>query len=150
MSVCLPPGTVLPVFGGPQTGKSTFLRTLAHLNGASWLESRTPASVRCAESSVVLLDNPLSTTAEQIHTADELLAAGAVLIVAVPYPGPALSRLPLEWGLRTSSQGVVVRPQRAMDAEMFGIRLDTAGSEPPGRAVLINGGHREWFQFPGL
>lgn len=86
--------------------------------------------------------------ADQLHIAGEALTAGAVLIVALPYPGPAVSRLPLEWGLRTTQQGVFLRPQKVNDAELFGVRLDTAGSEPPGRAALIDGVRREWFQFP--
>ncbi|WP_181036051.1 FtsK/SpoIIIE domain-containing protein [Arthrobacter sp. N199823] len=171
--VRLEPGAVLPVVGGPQTGKSSFLRMLAHVNGANWLDAlasnsgsmgtgsagtysesasfrgtdpAAPRSTRAGQ--VLLLDNPLSMAADQLHIAGEALTAGAVLIVALPYPGPAVSRLPLEWGLRTTQQGVFLRPQKVNDAELFGVRLDTAGSEPPGRAALIDGVRREWFQFP--
>lgn len=148
VSVRLEPGTVLPVLGGPQTGKSSFLRMLAHLATATWL-SDVPADTSFdTASKVLLVDNPLTLAAEQLQIANQYLAAGGVLVIALPYPGPAMSRLPLEWGLRTAQQGVVLRPQRATDGELFGVRLDTAGSEPPGRAVLIDALRREWFQFP--
>ncbi|ALO66303.1 hypothetical protein AS189_07130 [Arthrobacter alpinus] len=171
--VWLEPGAVLAVVGGPQTGKSSFLRMLAHVNDASWLVALAadfgsagtgsagtgsenasfpgtdpPAPISTRAQQVLLLDNPLSMTADQLCIAGEQLSAGAVLIVALPYPGPAVSRLPLEWGLRTAQQGVILRPQKVSDAELFGVRLDTVGSEPPGRAVLIDGVRREWFQFP--
>lgn len=153
--VRLEPGTVLAVVGGPQTGKSSFLQMLAKLNVAIKLDSLLPDSDATVSSAafsaaarVILVDNPLSLTSGQLQTASAQLAAGAALVVALQYPGPALSRLPLEWGLRTLQQGVVMRPQRAMDAELFGIRLDTTGSEPPGRAILIDGARREWFQTP--
>lgn len=147
VSVRLEPGTVLPLLGGPQTGKSSFLRMLAHLATATWLSDVSADTSFDTTSNVLLADNPLTLAAEQLQIANQYLAAGGVLIVALPYPGPAMSRLPLEWGLRTAQQGVVLRPQRATDGELFGVRLDTSGSEPPGRAVLIDALRREWFQF---
>lgn len=148
VSVRLEPGTALPVLGGPQTGKSSFLRMLAHLATATWLSDVSVDTSFDTTSKVLLADNPLTLAAEHLQIANQYLAAGGVLVIALPYPGPAMSRLPLEWGLRTAQQGVVLRPQRATDGELFGVRLDTAGSEPPGRAVLIDALRREWFQFP--
>lgn len=148
VSIRLESGTVFPVLGGPQTGKTSFLNMLSHLNDAVWLSDDQADFSPDVANQLLLLDNPLALKPEILRLASEQLAAGAVLAVVLPYPGPAASRLPLEWGLRTPQQGVVLRPQRASDADLFGVRLDTAGSEPPGRAVLIDALRREWFQFP--
>ena len=87
-------------------------------------------------------------TPQELAAASRRLAAGTSIVAAFPYPGPALGMLPLEWGLRTAQQGIVLMPQRAGDAELFGVRLDTMGAEPPGRAVLLERGRHRWFQFP--
>lgn len=146
----LAPGTVLPVVGGPGTGKSSFIRALALLNGG-FIGRFPPGSAEEAEADGILwLDDAASLKPEELQQATRSLASGAAIVAVFPYPGPALSMLPLEWGLRSPQQGVVLRPQRPSDADLFGVRLDTAGAEPQGRGVLIDRGRLSWFQFPDV
>ena len=142
--VALAPGTVFPVLGSPGSGKSSFLHALEQLNCGSVRAVRQTGH----DPGTLFLDDAASLTSLQLQQARDGLAAGMVLVVAFPWPGPALSSLPLEWGLRTAQQGVVLRPQRSGDGELFGVRLDTAGAEPLGRGVLLDRGPRSWFQFP--
>jgi S-DNA-T family DNA segregation ATPase FtsK/SpoIIIE len=134
ISILLAPGAVLPVLGGPGSGKSTFMAAVRELN-------RTPECMLWADDATMLQP-------EALQAISRALAAGRSALVAVPNHLPTLARLPLEWGLRTAERGIVLRPARAQDGELFGLRLDTAGSEPPGRAVLVDRGRTEWFQFP--
>ncbi|WP_171814530.1 FHA domain-containing protein [Arthrobacter dokdonensis] len=130
----LAPGIVLPVLGGPGSGKSTFMAAVRELNGA-------PERILWVDDAVLLAPDQLQAVSRQV-------AAGSSALVAVPNHLPSLARLPLEWGLRNAEQGIVLTPRRQQDGELFGLRLDTAGSEPRGRAVLVDHGQTEWFQFP--
>ena len=140
----LSPGTVLPVLGGPGSGKSSFIQALADLNGSSTDVNFYPDEA----TGLLWLDDAESLTSQDLQQVNDGLAAGMVLLAAFTWPGPALSSLPPTWGLRTAQQGIVIRPQRCSDGELFGVRLDTAGAEPPGRGVLLDRGERAWFQFP--
>ncbi|MFQ4147187.1 FtsK/SpoIIIE domain-containing protein [Arthrobacter sp. LAPM80] len=162
VGLALAPGTVLPVIGGPGSGKSSFLAALALLNGSSMagaagaaepdaLYRMAPAGepdIAVQDAGILMFDDAASLPPTELQAATQALALGTSLVAAFPYPGPALSALPLEWGLRTAQQGVVLMPQRPGDADLFGVRLDTVGAEPPGRAVLIEHGRHTWFQFP--
>ncbi|AIY01285.1 hypothetical protein ART_1686 [Arthrobacter sp. PAMC 25486] len=170
VTTTLAPGSVLPVIGGPGSGKSSFIRVMEGLHqrwggagaGRPDVGDRaggvdgTPAGVDGADNTdsdggpgtIYWLDDAASLSPQELAGATRKLAAGAAIVAAFPYPGPALSMLPLEWGLRTAQQGIVLMPQRVGDAELFGVRLDTMGAEPPGRAVLLERGRRRWFQFP--
>ncbi len=130
----LAPGIVLPVLGAPGSGKSTFMAAVRELNG-------TPQRILWVDDAVLLAPDQLQAVSRQV-------AAGSSALVAVPNHLPSLARLPLEWGLRSAEQGIVLTPRRQQDGELFGLRLDTAGSEPRGRAVLVDHGQTEWFQFP--
>lgn len=146
----LTPGTVMPVVGSPGSGKSSFLRAMIQLNGGTLLG---PASLLPAgpePGRPLWLDNAAALSPELLHAAGQWLDAGGSVVAAFDHPGPALSRLPLDWGLRSAQQGIVLRPQRAGDGELLGVRLDTSGGEPPGRAALIERGRIFWFQFPLL
>lgn len=144
VQVALAPGTVFPVLGSPGSGKSSFLQALVQLNGGL---NRTVYQQEQG-SGLLCLDDAASLTSLELQQARDGLSAGMVLVLAFPWPGQALSSLPLEWGLRTAQQGIVLRPQRCGDGELFGVRLDTAGAEPLGRGVLLDRGSRSWFQFP--
>ena len=144
VQVTLAPGTVLPVLGSPGSGKSSFLQTLEYLNSSS---SRATLQPHVAPR-LLWLDDAAALTPLELQKATESLAAGMVLVAAFNWPGPAVSSLPLAWGLRTAQQGIVLRPRRAADGELFGVRLDTVGAEPCGRGVLLDNGERSWFQFP--
>ncbi|HXF03085.1 MAG TPA: hypothetical protein VN601_08865, partial [Arthrobacter sp.] len=139
------PGCVLPVVGGPGSGKSSFLQAMEQIHSERAASAGSTAGPRTA---IHWLDDADSLPPQQIAEASLSLAAGGVIVAAFSHPGPALSRLPLEWGLRTIQQGVVVMPQRPGDAELFGVRLETMGTEPQGRAVLLERGRSRWFQFP--
>ncbi len=142
--VKLGPGTVLPVLGSPSSGKTSFLQTLEYLNSSSPRGTRPPQ----AAPRLLWLDDAAALTPTELQQVTESLAAGMVLVAAFNWPGPAVSSLPLSWGLRTAQQGIVLRPRRAADGELFGVRLDTVGAEPYGRGVLLDHGERSWFQFP--
>ncbi|MBP2413724.1 S-DNA-T family DNA segregation ATPase FtsK/SpoIIIE [Arthrobacter stackebrandtii] len=138
------PGCVLPVIGGPGSGKSTFLQAMEQTHreraGAGPGTDGPAAAIRW-------IDDADQLPPQELADATLSLAAGGIIVAAFGYPGPALSRLPMEWGLRTAQQGVVVMPQRPGDAEIFGVRLETMGTEPQGRAVLLERGRSRWFQF---
>ena len=148
----LAPGRVLPVIGGAGAGKSCFIRAVKLLNGhrpvAEAPQGGDGAQGAGGPGGILWLDDAASLAPRELLDATRHLAAGGSVVAAFDYPGPALSTLPLEWGLRTAQQGVVLAPQRAGDAELFGVRLDTSGAEPPGRAVLLDRGRCRWFQFP--
>lgn len=160
VTTLLTPGSVLAVLGGPGSGKSSFIRVMARLHqlrggagagadaGCSCTHGAENTDVGGGPGSICWLDDAASLSQQELAVATRKLAAGAAIVAAFPYPGPALSMLPLEWGLRTAQQGIVLMPQRVSDAELFGVRLDTMGAEPPGRAVLLERGRRRWFQFP--
>ncbi|MHA7305458.1 FtsK/SpoIIIE domain-containing protein [Arthrobacter sp. TMN-49] len=139
-------GALIPVVGGSRTGKTAFLNALWHLNGARILPSRPQED----PAGIFLVDDAAGLEPLQQGQISTLLAAGTSIVAALSYPNPGLSRLPLEWGLRSVQQGIVLMPQRPSDAELFGVRLDTTGAEPLGRGVLIDGGLCHWFQFPFL
>ena len=144
----LAPGTVLPVIGGPGAGKSSFIRTLSSLNGGASRDSLQAQAPPWEAGDVLWLDDVASLTPEELLRATASLASGIAIVAAFSYPGPALSKLPLEWGIRTAQQGIILMPQRPSDGELFGIRLDTSGTEPPGRGVVLERGRHCWFQFP--
>lgn len=144
ISLVLAPGALVPVLGGSRTGKTTFLNALCQLNGARMMPPLPPDD----PAGILLLDDAASLAPRQQEQVSALLAAGASVVAALPYPHQGLSRLPPEWGIRTLQQGIVLMPHRPSDAELLGVRLDTAGSEPPGRGVLVDGGLCSWFQFP--
>ena len=136
VQIAVEPGSVLPVIGSPGCGKSSLLRLLAQLN-----HQEEPTHIS-------YLDDASTLPSDRLREATERVAQGEILVIAFSYPGRGLAALPLEWGLRAPQQGIVVVPQRPSDAELFGVRLDTMGSEPAGRAVLLDRGRRSWFQFP--
>ncbi|MHA7269943.1 FtsK/SpoIIIE domain-containing protein [Arthrobacter sp. HLT1-20] len=144
LSMTPSPGALIPVLGGSKSGKTTFLRALGRLNHVQLFQPLPPDD----PAGIILVDNAAGLTPLEQERVTSLLAAGATIVAALPHPSAALSRLPLEWGLRTVEQGIVLKPQRPSDAELLGVRLDTAGSEPPGRGVLVDGGQCLWFQFP--
>ncbi|WP_343318022.1 FtsK/SpoIIIE domain-containing protein [Arthrobacter sp. TMP15] len=158
VEVVLVPGGVLAVIGGPSAGKTSLINALTLLNGSSGCDftttSKRPSSMKhvsmdqTGAGSILWLDDAASLSAQELLQATRSLASGAAIVAAFTYPGPAVSALPLEWGLRAAQQGVVLRPQRPSDGDLFGVRLDTAGAEPLGRGVLLDHGHRRWFQFP--
>ncbi len=144
----LAPGTVLPVLGAPGSGKSSFLFTLAAVNGGSFMQSSHSWTFAEMTGGSLWIDDAAALSDVQLASVSAWLAKGGTAFVSITHPGPAFSRLPLEWGLRSAQQGVVLAPQRPGDAELFGVRLATAGGEPPGRAVLVDRGRSSWFQFP--
>jgi DNA segregation ATPase FtsK/SpoIIIE, S-DNA-T family len=138
VTLAVQPGTVVPVLGGPGSGKSTFLSAVHALN----------ATDRDCDAGILWVDDATSLGSGEVLEIGRALAAGTVVLATAPNHLPALSRLPLEWGLRSAEQGILLRPRRAQEGELFGVRLDTTGAEPAGRAVLVDRGRCQWFQFP--
>ncbi|WP_269937181.1 FtsK/SpoIIIE domain-containing protein [Arthrobacter sp. HY1533] len=142
------PGIVMPVVGSPGSGKSSFLRSMIQLNGGTLLGPTSSLPAGLEPDRPLWLDDAASLSPGLLHAAGQWLESGGAVVAAFNHPGPALSRLPLDWGLRSTQQGIVLRPQRPGDGELLGVRLDTSGDEPPGRAALIDRGRISWFQFP--
>ena len=144
----LTPGMVMPVVGRPGSGKSSFLQAMLELNGGTALTpaSRVPQAPEPGR--FLWLDDAAALSPAQLAAAGLWLEAGGCVVAAFDHPGPALSRLPLEWGLRSAQQGIVLTPRHPGDGELFGVRLDTVGGEPQGRAALVERGGIAWFQFP--
>ncbi|WP_181034165.1 FtsK/SpoIIIE domain-containing protein [Arthrobacter sp. GMC3] len=145
ISVEFTAGMVLPVLGGPGSGKSTFIEAVKALNSLP-LGGKTVGSG--GPNAILWVDDPATLSTAQQWELTQALTEGKSLVIALPNHLPSLARFPMEWGLRNAEQGVVLRPSRAQDGELFGARLDTDGSEPPGRAVLLERGRCVWFQFP--
>ncbi|MCU6480065.1 FtsK/SpoIIIE domain-containing protein [Arthrobacter sp. A2-55] len=143
ISVRIRAGTVLPLFGGPGSGRSSFLRSVRALN-----EPEPDVGLEQPGPPIVWVDDAITLDPVRLSEVGRQLDQGAVAVVALPNHLPSLSRLPLEWGLRNMEHGIILGPKRAQDGEMLGVRLDTPGSEPAGRAVLVERGNLEWFQFP--
>ncbi|POH74622.1 FtsK/SpoIIIE domain-containing protein [Arthrobacter glacialis] len=149
LSVIPGPGALIPVLGGNRSGKTTFLRALCQLNGAQLLQTLSPGALPADDpAGIFLVDNAVRLAPLEQLRISSLLAAGATIVAALPQSSQVLTRLPSEWGLRSLQQGIVLTPHRPSDAELLGVRLDTAGSEPLGRGVLVDGGVCRWFQFP--
>lgn len=144
----LNPGTVMPVVGSPGSGKSSFLGAMIQLNGGTLLGPASALPAGFEPGRPLWLDDAAALSPGLLHAAGQWLESGGAVVAAFDHPGPALSRLPLDWGLRSAQQGTVLRPQRPGDGELLGVRLDTSGGEPPGRAALIDRGRISWFQFP--
>ncbi|WP_154605786.1 FtsK/SpoIIIE domain-containing protein [Arthrobacter sp. AQ5-05] len=145
ISVSLTAGMALPVMGGPGSGRSTFINAVKALNGH--LHGGRPGRTG-HQDAIMWVDDPATLSVEQQAALTQGLAEGKSMVLTLSNQLNTPARLPLEWGLRTAELGIVLRPRRSQDGELFGVRLDTEGSEPPGRAVLIDRGHCEWFQFP--
>lgn len=148
VAATLTPGTVMPVVGSPGSGKSSFVRAMIQLNGGTLLGTASLMQGSPEHGRPLWLDNSAALSSELLHAAGQWLDAGGSVVAVFDHPGPDLSRLPLDWGLRSAQQGIVLMPQRPGDGELLGVRLDTSGGEPPGRAALIERGRIAWFQFP--
>ncbi|ALE06668.1 hypothetical protein AL755_16355 [Arthrobacter sp. ERGS1:01] len=133
-------GTVIPVLGSPGTGRTTFLAAVLALNPALSSAGRS--------GEIMCIDDAGPLEPGQVTALTEALSAGAVVFLAVSDRAMTMARFPVEWGLRGAEQGIVLRPNRPRDGDLLGVRLDTAGAEPPGRAVAIDHGRCEWFQYP--
>ncbi|WP_125609623.1 FHA domain-containing protein [Specibacter cremeus] len=148
------PGSVLLVVGSPGSGRSAFLRSTAALNAEARLvpdwrgvDARVMASVD-ESAAVVLVDDLDRLDPAGVDGVRAWLDRGAMIVAAVTNPLPPGVRLLAALGAQAPDCGVVVRPRRPQDADLFGVRLDVGEPEPPGRCVLVDHGALEWFQAP--
>lgn len=133
------PHGLLLALGGPGTGKSTFLEAVAALN---------PAAL--AGGTVQLVDDIDQLDPVRLEALRCAVENGAVVLATAANEARALLRLPAGLAGRNPAQGIVLRPRRPHDGDLLGVRLDVGATEPPGRAVLVDHGLLEWFQFPDM
>lgn len=163
VSLAVRRGTALLAVGGPGTGKSTFLRTLAqtaqhgaatvstgtHGSDEQILALSTPVNLNQQDSAgwIVFVDDADRVSAVAAQHLVALAADGATLIMTATHPTEVRPELAVLPGLRT--RGLALRPTRPQDGEFFGVRLECFGSPPMGRAVLVDHGRSQWIQLPG-
>lgn len=145
VTVCIPSGTMLLVVGAAGAGKSTFLATVRELTEIT-TDACGPSPL--GSPGIKWVDDLPALNPQEQAELTTALAAGGIVVGTAPNQPLPLARLPLEWGLRGAQMGIVLGPRRAQDGEFFGVRLDVDGTEPAGRAVLIEAGRTQWFQFP--
>ncbi|MBT2596777.1 FtsK/SpoIIIE domain-containing protein [Arthrobacter sp. ISL-72] len=154
--VRLPPGAILPVLGGPSSGRSSFLAALPQLNphisewlvpgpensaDSYWAGVRASAAAGTVNKDAVLLvDDPDTLTPEANRHLADLQGLGFAVILTAAF-SPALGqRVPLAAHARGSGNGLLIAPRNITDGDFFGIRFELEGNPPPGRAVLIADG----------
>lgn len=168
--VMVPAGTVLAVLGGPSSGKTNFIRSLALLNeGAGpwlvpkegmdphdyWSSIRRKAAAGGLErGSMALVDDadllPAATNQELV----DLNAMGFTVVLTASFSPMLLQRVPLMLGARGSGNSLLIAPRTLLDGDLFGVRFDVEPHPPPGRAALLSGGRSMAVQLalvpPGI
>ena len=154
--VRLPPGSTLPVLGGPSSGRSSFLAALPQLNphisewllpgpaepaDSYWAGVRASAATGTLNKDAVLLVDDADTLTPEAHRhLADLQGLGFAVILTAGF-SPALSqRVPLAAHARGSGNGLLIAPRNITDGDFFGVRFELEGNPPPGRAVLIADG----------
>ncbi|WP_209748289.1 MULTISPECIES: FtsK/SpoIIIE domain-containing protein [Micrococcaceae] len=151
--VPLTPGSVLPVLGGPSSGKSSLLAAIPHLNtdAAGWffpgpqdIAANYWAGVLAGadsggltNDSILLVDDADMQTPEASRHLAALHGLGFSIILTAGFSPTLSHRVPLAAHARGQGTGILIGPRNIMDGEFFGIRFEVEANPPPGRAVLI-------------
>lgn len=155
-SVRLPPGSIVPVLGGPASGKSSLLAAVPLLNPdiAGWLfpgpddaaatywgdvVSRADAG-RLNRDSILLVDDADMLSPEASRHLGTLHGLGLTVILTAAFSPVLAQRVPLAAQARGQGTGILIAPRSLMDGDFFGIRFEVEANPPPGRAVIIAGG----------
>jgi DNA segregation ATPase FtsK/SpoIIIE, S-DNA-T family len=155
-TVRLAPGSVLPILGGPASGKSSLIAALPGLNPevSGWLS---PGPVETADSywsgalaaagtgrldreAVLLVDDADLLSPEANRCLMDLHGLGWTAIMTAAFSPSLIPRAPLAAAARGHGTGILIAPRTVMDGDFFGIRFEVEANPPPGRAVLISGG----------
>jgi S-DNA-T family DNA segregation ATPase FtsK/SpoIIIE len=155
-TVRLPPGSVLPVLGGPSSGKSSLLAALPQLNPhvTEWLSPGIDAAAdsywarillsaetgTLSRDAVLLVDDADMLTPEATRHLVELHGLGWTVLLTAGFSPTLVQRVPLAAHARGHGTGILIAPRNIMDGDFFGVRFEVDPSPPPGRAVVISGG----------
>lgn len=155
-TVRLPPGSVLPVLGGPSSGKSSLLAAIPQLNPhvTEWLSPGIGASAdkywagillgavagTLDRDAVLLVDDADTLTPEATRHLAELHGLGWTVLLTAGFSPTLVHRVPLAAHARGHGTGILIAPRNIMDGDFFGVRFEVDPNPPPGRAVLISGG----------
>ncbi|MBT2536668.1 FtsK/SpoIIIE domain-containing protein [Arthrobacter sp. ISL-69] len=155
-TVRLPPGCVLPVLGGPATGKSSLLAAIPQLNPhvPAWLFPGTDdaadnywAGLRLSadagalsRDAVLVVDDADMLTPEATRHLMDLHSLGWTVLLTAGFSPTLVQRVPLAAHARGHGNGILIAPRNIMDGDFFGVRFEVDPNPPPGRAVLISEG----------
>lgn len=134
--VSLQLGPVNLILGSPGTGKSSCLRLLDHRMAHATL-MHGAAGVPDDPSQVLLIDDAHRCTAEQHHTVQQAITAGARVVATAPASGAVFSQLPWAHPARTQGSNVILSPVSRSEAESFAAILPLLDRPIPGRAVHL-------------
>ncbi|WP_426225447.1 FtsK/SpoIIIE domain-containing protein [Pseudarthrobacter sp. DSP2-3-2b1] len=154
-------GGVLAVLGGPQSGKSSFMRLLPKLNQDSgpWLRPDAepavywPKVLRQAVAgeidrrSVALVDDADLLPQEVNRSLAELPALGITVVFTAGFSPVLPQRVLLAIPARNSGLGVLVAPRTLLDGDLFGVRFEAEPNPPPGRSIVIQNGRATAVQL---
>jgi S-DNA-T family DNA segregation ATPase FtsK/SpoIIIE len=151
--VRLPPGSVLPVLGGPSSGKSSLLAAIPPLNtdvpgwffpGPRDIPANYWADVLAGadsggpnNDSILLVDDADMQTPEANRHLTALHGLGFTIMLTAGFSPTLSQRVPLAAHARGQGTGILIAPRNIMDGEFFGIRFEVEANPLPGRAVLI-------------
>lgn len=152
-AVRLAPGSVLPVLGGPASGKTSLLAAVPGLNPhvSGWLFPGPEESVdnywagilasadagRVNKDAVLLVDDADMLSPEANRHLMDLHSRGCTVIMTAGFSPSLIQRVPLATAARGHGTGILIAPRSIMDGDFFGIRFEVEANAPPGRAVLI-------------
>ncbi len=155
-TVRLPSGCVLPVLGGPASGKSSLLAAIPQLNphvpewlfpGADdaadnyWAGLRLSADAGAlSRDAVLLVDDADMLTPEATRHLMDLHSLGWTVLLTAGFSPTLVQRVPLAAHARGHGNGILIAPRNIMDGDFFGVRFEVDPNPPPGRAVLISAG----------
>jgi S-DNA-T family DNA segregation ATPase FtsK/SpoIIIE len=152
-AVRLPPGGVLPVLGGPSSGKSSLLAAIPELNADApgwlcpgpedtaasyWAGVLADAEAGTLNKDGVLLVDDADTLTPEAHRHLEALHGFGLRVILTAGFSPSLSqRVPLAAHARGQGAGILIAPRHISDGDFFGIRFEVEANPPAGRAVII-------------
>ena len=155
-TVRLQSGCVLPVLGGPASGKSSLLAAIPQLNphvpewlfpGAGdaadnyWAGLRVRADAgELSRDAVLLVDDADMLTPEATRHLMDLHSLGWTVLLTAGFSPTLVQRVPLAAHARGHGNGILIAPRNIMDGDFFGVRFEVDSNPPPGRAILISGG----------
>ncbi|MFF1382705.1 FtsK/SpoIIIE domain-containing protein [Arthrobacter sp. NPDC058288] len=162
-TVRLPPGSVLPVLGGPSSGKSSLLLAIPHLNpdvpgwfvpGREDVAANYWADVLAGadsggidNDSILLVDDADMQTPEANRHLSALHGLGFALILTAGFSTTLSQRAPLASQARGQGTGILIAPRNITDGDFFGVRFEVEPNPPPGRGVLIAEGRTSSVQL---
>ncbi|WLQ06645.1 FtsK/SpoIIIE domain-containing protein [Arthrobacter oryzae] len=167
-AVRLQPATILPVLGGPASGKSSLLTTIPLLNpdvsgwlfpgpeddvASYWAEVMARADAgRLDKDSILLVDDADMLSLEAGRHLAALHGLGLTGILTAGFSPSLAQRVPLAAQARGQGNGILIAPRTMLDGDFFGVRFEVEPNPPAGRAVLIAEGRGTAVQLaaPGL